>query len=156
MANPTKGYTFGASETVTNSKLHSMIDDASVTITGLISFGEASIASNTTAFIMPMHPTETTTEANARLWLVPRTVTFKNMRCNVQTAPGASETAAFTLMVNNAASALTATISDTDTSATDLSNTVEATAGETVYLKIVTSATATATDMWNVTIQYDY
>jgi len=59
--------------------------------------------------------------------------TFRKLRVKVASAPGAGDTYTFTLYVNSL-SALTVTISDTNTEAVDLSNEVTVAAGDHVYL----------------------
>lgn len=118
-----------------------------------LSFGDANVAQNVTVYIMPMHPTQTATEANARAWKAPTAATLKNLRVTVQTAPGGTDTFIATVFVNNAVSTLTATITGTAVTASDTSNTVAVTAGQTVYLRVVTSATAAASAIWSATVE---
>lgn len=69
----------------------------------------------------------------------------KNLYVKCQTAPGAGETVAYTLFKNGVGQTLTATISDTNTTASDTTNTVTFAAGDLMSLRIVNSASSAAT-----------
>ena len=68
--------------------------------------------------------------------------TIKNLYCKVDDAPGASESVTYTIMVNGVASALTATISNTDKTANDTVNTVAVSAGDRLSCRAVFSGSA--------------
>jgi hypothetical protein len=75
---------------------------------------------------------------------IPLSGTFRNLRALVQTAPGAGQSWTFKLYVNGADTLLSCTISDANTTGSDLSNAVAVTAGDLVCWKSTGSATAAA------------
>lgn len=70
--------------------------------------------------------------------------TIKNLYVHASTAPGASESYTITLRKNQSDTSLVATISNTDTTANDTSNTVTVTAGDKLTFSIVSSTSAAA------------
>ena len=44
MATITKGYTFGATELVTNTKLHALVDSATITDTDFVTYEDAAVS----------------------------------------------------------------------------------------------------------------
>jgi len=69
--------------------------------------------------------------------------TLQNLRVRLFSAPGTGNSIAFTVMVNGVASTLTLTISGTDITGADTSNTVAVAAGDTLALRSVPSSTPT-------------
>lgn len=86
--------------------------------------------------------------------LVASAGTIKNLYIELAVAPGVASTAAFTLRKNGADTALTVTISGTDTTGSDTSNTVTFAAGDRINWKCVTSAVASGST--NPRISADY
>ena len=72
---------------------------------------------------------------NRRFAIMPSAGTISKLRIVMDGAPGAGTSYTFVLMVDGVASALTVTISGTDTEGTDLSNSVSVSAGQTVALR---------------------
>jgi len=79
------------------------------------------------------------TEVNARSPISTAGV-IKNMYARSEDAPSSGDTNAYTLMLNGSATSLTCTVSGTDTSANDTSNTVTVAAGDEVSIKWVASS----------------
>lgn len=73
--------------------------------------------------------------------------TIKNLRVACGAAPGAGDTYTFTVRVNGAATTLTATISGAELSASDLVNEIDVAVGDLVTIQVITSATATNTQV---------
>lgn len=73
--------------------------------------------------------------------IIPTAGVLRNLRFYASTAPGAGKSWAITVMKNNSAQALTCTIADTNTTASDLSNSVTVAAGDTISIKVVTTST---------------
>lgn len=81
--------------------------------------------------------------AVTRAPMLPIAGTIRNLRVQVtNNAPGAGQSYTMTLMVNGAATSVTCTISDTNFTCEDLSNTAAITAGQSYALRMVGSATA--------------
>lgn len=80
--------------------------------------------------------------------VVPMTGTLKRLSIRTSTQPGLTQNVVFTVRKNNADTALTCTVNDTDTTCSDDSNTVAVSQGDTLELKVVSSAGA-ATMSWN-------
>lgn len=81
---------------------------------------------------------------------------IKNLYVRLDGTPGAGKQYAFTLMVNDVASALTCTIADLNTQGSDLINEVNVSPGDRVNLQCVPTGTPTARDaMWTTTFQND-
>jgi len=70
--------------------------------------------------------------------------TIKNLYVKLTGAPGAGKSYTFTLCVNGTPSALTCTIADTDTTGSDVTNTVSVSAGGTLSLVVVPSGSPTS------------
>lgn len=97
--------------------------------------------------------TWTTTET-AQQQIIPDAGTFDNLYVKLAGSPGAGKSYQFTLMVNGVASALTCTVSDTNTTASDTSNSVSVSAGDLVSLRCVPSGTPTAREVNGWCIEY--
>lgn len=97
------------------------------------------IAANTTEYLGPA--TKDASEANA-FFVAPQAGLLTQARFSCTASPGAGKTFIYHLMVNSAASTLTATISDAATSASDLVHFVRVEAGDTISVRAVTLAGA--------------
>lgn len=75
---------------------------------------------------------------------LPHAITLDRLRVNVLTAPGAGNNIVFTVLKNGSATGLTCTISDTATSAQDLTHSVSFAAGDSITIQMNRSASATA------------
>jgi hypothetical protein len=75
---------------------------------------------------------------------MPTAGSFTNLYINLQTAPASGKSWTYTLMVNGSPSALTATVSNTATTANDTTHTVNVSVGDLVSLQITPSGTPTA------------
>lgn len=81
--------------------------------------------------------------------VVPHAMTLDRLQVQVAIAPGIGKNWALTLMVNGSASSLTCTISDTNTTASDVSNTVSLSAGDLISIRSVpTGLPATVGSIW--------
>ncbi|MBI2640944.1 MAG: hypothetical protein HYW91_03635 [Candidatus Sungbacteria bacterium] len=104
---------------------------------------EDSMTAGTTRFMGPYQSSALEgTESNAQID-APIAFTASNLYVRTGAAPGAGKTLVVTLRKNSADTALTCTVSDTNTTCTDLSNSVTFVAGDDVALSIVLSAGAT-------------
>lgn len=75
--------------------------------------------------------------------------TIKKLRVNLETAPGAGKSYAFHIMLNGSQTALTVTISDAATTATDSSNSFAVVAGDVLSIRCTPSGTpATGNAYW--------
>ena len=82
--------------------------------------------------------------------------TFKNMRILLTVAPGSGKSRTFTLFKGGTDTGITVTISNTDTSGEDLSNTYTALAGDSYYIEQTTSGTPDTTRMhWSLMFDGD-
>jgi len=79
------------------------------------------------------------------LQVMPTGGNISSLRIKLNAAPGAGKSYAFVLMVNNVASALTCTVSGTDTTAQDTANVVAVVAGDTVSLRCTPTGTPQVT-----------
>lgn len=79
--------------------------------------------------------------------------TIENLYAELGTAPGSGNTVTITLRVNGADTALTCQIANTNTQATDTSNSVTVAAGDRINYKVVTSAANSAASL-RVSSQY--
>lgn len=84
--------------------------------------------------------TSTTALAN----VIPTDGVIKNLRVNGANSPGVGKSYTFTLVKNGVDTALVATLSGTNTTASDLSDTVSVSAGDTAYWRVDPSGTPTA------------
>lgn len=91
---------------------------------------------------------------NQRQQLISTGGTLKNLRVESTVAPGATKSIVVTLRKNGAATALTATLSNTDTQASDTSNSVTVAAGDLVCWEFVASA-AHATTALRVSCEFE-
>lgn len=76
---------------------------------------------------------------------LPFACTISKLYLDAGVAPGASESFTYTLMKNAVATALTGTVEDSATTASDLTHSVEFAAGDKITLRLVTSSGATVT-----------
>lgn len=76
--------------------------------------------------------------------VMPTAGTFSNFYIRSTTAPGAGKSYTYTLRKNGADTAVTATMSDAATTATDSTNSVTYAAGDTISIKAVPTGTPTA------------
>lgn len=76
--------------------------------------------------------------------VVPCSGTFSNLRVRVGSAPGTNKSFAFTVLKNGVATALTCTISGSNTTASDLTHSFTVAAGDLLYIKIVPTGTPTS------------
>ena len=89
--------------------------------------------------------------------IVPTSGTLKNLYINLSAAPGAAASAksyAFALMLNGVATALTATVLETVTTANDTSNTVAVSAGDVISMRVTTSAVSPTTSQPTVSMSF--
>lgn len=91
------------------------------------------------------------TEA-ARKTVAPHAMTIDRLYVELTTAPSAGKSRTFTLMKNGSATSLAVTISDTNVSAVDNSDTVSVSQGDTLSIRASESGTPTAsgTVYWNL------
>lgn len=80
--------------------------------------------------------------------------TFSNARVKVSAAPGAGKSWTFTLMKNDAATALVVTVSGTDTTGEDTTHSFTVVAGDRLYWRCVPSATPAAA-VASLTVDFD-
>lgn len=112
---------------------------------GTLSFGAINkTASASAQFMMGIGMSANSTETNAR-YSIPYPVTVRDLRVALSAAVPASSTCTVTLRKNGADTALTTTLSPTETSGTDTSNEVDFNTGDLLTLKIVTDTNWTAT-----------
>lgn len=71
---------------------------------------------------------------------------IKNLRIVLAAAPSAGDSFAFTLMLNGSPTGLTCTVSNTDTTASDMVNEVAVVAGDTISLRVVPTSSPDSVD----------
>lgn len=84
-----------------------------------------------------------TTEADANL-VISSPATFKSLKIELESTPGAGKSYAFTLRKNGSDTSVTCTVSDTNTTCSDASNSFTVVAGDLVALQSVPSGTPSA------------
>lgn len=101
--------------------------------------------------INAVYPSSWTSTESLRSSVVPSAFTLSNFYVELDTAPGAGTSYAFTVIKNGAATSLTATVSDTNTSATSIANSVSFVAGDTVSFQCTPSGTpaSNSRQSWN-------
>ncbi len=93
---------------------------------------------------------------NNRTSVMPANGTLRNLIVELTGSPGAGNSYAFVLMVNNSPSALTTTISDAETSDSDQANDVSVSAGDVVSIRVTPSSTPTVRDAkWSLEFEGD-
>jgi hypothetical protein len=81
--------------------------------------------------------------------------TLSNLRVQFPVAPGAGTSYAITIMKGGVAQSLTCTISDTNTTAADISNTVAVSAGDLVNVRCVPTNTPAANTNVQISMQFE-
>lgn len=104
----------------------------------------STIAANSTVYMGIQGCAAPNSTLNNRDQVMPTGGVIDDFYVKLNAAPGAGQSVTFTLMKNGADTSVTCTVSDSATSCTDLTNTASFVATDTVALKAVTSATATA------------
>lgn len=105
----------------------------------------AGIAAGTTAFV-GVGVTDTVSATNVAS-VIPIAGTVSKLYAFSSASPGVGQTYTITLLVNEGATAITATISGAGTTATDLVNSVGIAASDRLEFRVVTSAGANTTRM---------
>ena len=100
-------------------------------------------AANLTRYLNPGGGPFNLVEAEGRMRF-PYTCTIRNLYVRVNVAPGAGETFIYTIMLNGAPTAITATIADLNTEADDLVNIIAVALGGEICLRVVSSLNAAA------------
>lgn len=103
--------------------------------------GTASIT--TTGYYVPYGATATTTVAHASTTM-PTSGTIDKLYVNLSGSPGAGDSFIITLFKNGVSSGVTCTVSETNTSCNDLTNTVSLTAGDAIAIEISPTGSPTA------------
>jgi len=107
--------------------------------------GTSNLSTGSMATASPMAVSNTYgTTTNQRDIMIPTAGTFQDLYVALDASPGASKSYAFELYNNAAATGLVATVSDTNTTANDTTNTFTVAAGDTVAMTITPSGTPTA------------
>lgn len=110
------------------------------------STGGVAIAANSTVYVGHCYQT-----TSAYLIPISYAGTIKNLYVWVTSSPGVSQTYTCTMMKDNAAQTVTATIVAGTNTANDTTHSFAVTAGQRISLKVVTSATATPMSLeWSV------
>jgi hypothetical protein len=86
--------------------------------------------------------------------IVPYAAVLRNLYVKAETAPSAAESFVYTVRVNRVDTAITATISNTDTTANDTSNSVTIAAGDTICVEVDGSA-GSASSFHKVSFEID-
>jgi hypothetical protein len=110
---------------------------------GTISGCSADLDNTQTVYIM-FGGTNNGTSESLRAVPVPFTGLIKNLRVNMNLAPGAGKNWTFTLRVNGADTAITVTIANAATNGTDLTHVVSVTKGDLLSWKCVPTTTPAA------------
>lgn len=112
------------------------------TSVSMIFFGPASsTAAGATTYIAPNASFDGGSESVvSRPMSAPCTIS--NLRIKVQGAPVGAETFTYTLFKNGSATALTVTLTGSAVTGSDLAHSIEYAAGDTMSLRLVTSASA--------------
>lgn len=122
-----------------------------------VMFGGANLAAGTTTYVLP--GASATASINDAAAIAPIAATARNLRVRVQTAPGVGQTYVITLNKGAAgaiaATSVTCTISGTNTTCNDLTNTASLAAGNQWNATIVASAGAAGTGVWGIGFEYD-
>lgn len=122
-----------------------------------VMFGGANLAAGSTTYVLP--GASATASINDAAAIAPIVGTARNMRVRVQTAPGVGETYIVTLNKGAAgaiaATSLTCTISGTDKTCSDLTNTASLAAGNQWNATIVASGGAAGTGVWGIGFELD-
>lgn len=95
-----------------------------------------------------MSPIDTTTKV-----LMPGPITIKNLYIGLSAAPGSGENFTYTVQKNGSDTSVTATISNTDTTGSDTSNSAAFAAGDYVSVKLVRSGSATTNAVHRISMQ---
>lgn len=103
-------------------------------------------------FVTASNTSTWNTSETARDGVFSRASDISNLYVEVSTAPGVGRSYTFTILKNGSATALTATIAGTDTSATDSTHTASFAAGDTVTMECLPTNTpaSTAFQYWNM------
>lgn len=106
--------------------------------------GTAGVLENSTTIYHPICGVSkgTTGTESIAAQIVPTKGTIKKMYLAMESAPGAGTSYAFTVFKNGVATGITATIADTATTATDLTNSISVSPGDTISLRVVPTGSA--------------
>lgn len=110
---------------------------------GIQVMGSSNSPHNTSTTYSPICPTNSswTTSFNISRIVWPEDGTYDTLRVELVTAPGASKSRDFTVMLNGVATSLTTTISDTDTIGSDLANSVTLADTDDIMLRAIPTGT---------------
>ncbi|MBI3334895.1 MAG: hypothetical protein HY001_00145 [Candidatus Portnoybacteria bacterium] len=120
---------------------------SSRTKTITLGLNSASVGSANNTFLPVMGIVSTTADDSTLVeQIMPIAGTFKTLRCRI-TAPGGSTSRQFNFTINAITSAMTCTISGTNTTCSDTTNTASVAAGDTVSIQEVPSGAPTASKL---------
>lgn len=112
-------------------------------------FGHSASSLSSTGHF-PLNLSDTPTSYHAAKYLVVAAGTLRNLRVRLTTAPGAGTSWDVTLYKNNSATAITLSIADAATSASDTSNTASVAVGDTVSYLFTRNGATASTDASSV------
>lgn len=107
--------------------------------------GGTSLQSNVTRFFNPLGGGGSASEVNVQSTLIPINGQITKLYAAVDTAPGASKSIVVTVRKNFSDTAMTCTISDSNTSCSDTTNSFTVVPGDDITMKYVSSASISST-----------